>query len=489
MLVMASCQDPDFTPAPEKQTGNETSSINNGIGLLSFKSADELNEAMQTMHAVQRVPKGMIDVPLDTARGDDFKDIFTPVGELEQYAQIDPIIELELASTKKYIDDTRLLDDMSIYDACGYEKLVPENDFAKLLNARGEIEVNDTVYKISKQGTYFFHVSLYKYFTNKYKDLECANGRKVSDKTYLVDDNGIYRYETFDSTATDVEKEDSELPDSLNESEAPLAPPIMSSYAQEVPWDKLPVYNADAKTIIGKFWQNLFGRKCFKYKISKNRRVKTRFYYFDYKIHESIGALVIMEKKNWIGWSSTNAEKLTLNWHNIILNIKYNNNRPDNHYNKSNLLLSPIEQKYIPGYDDKLPTVTILGYELSKAELNSLICSSAKEGYNLLKGILKKDIPKGAQAYVFYGNNDIKIWIPDGFLDGVNKPKLEQKFYDKWHFVISLNFPNVLSSWKSWAKEMNNSSPKITLVGGEIKAAASLDNKWGGATVIKKIKE
>lgn len=40
MLAMASCQDTEFTPAPEKQTSNETSSINNGIGLLSFKSAD-----------------------------------------------------------------------------------------------------------------------------------------------------------------------------------------------------------------------------------------------------------------------------------------------------------------------------------------------------------------------------------------------------------------------------------------------------------------
>ncbi len=491
MLAMASCQDPDFTPAPEKQTSNETSSINNGIGLLSFKSADELNEAMQTMHAVQRVPKGMIDVPLDTARGDDFKDIFTPVGELEQYAQIDPIIELELASTKNYIEDTRLLDDMSIYDACGYEELVPENDFAKLLNARGEIEVNDTVYKISKQGTYFFHVSLYKYFTNKYKDLECTNGTKVSDKTYLVDDNGIYRYETFDSIET-VDAEDSVLPDTLDENfNIPFTPPLKSSYSEEVQWDKLPTYDADAKTIVGKLWQSLFGRnKSQTYKISKNRRVRGKFYFFNYRVHVSTGVQKKKKKKNWIGWSGTEADKLTINWHNIVFETKYPSPVPSGYYQKNALAVSPAEERMMIGYTDKIPVVSILGYEISDSELNSLVSKSASEVYSYLKSKIGKPIPGNARAYMLYGERRIVTILPDGYIDGNRKKEIEKKFFDDWRFAVSLNLTNFASSWKSWLKFMNGQSisdPK--LICGEVRVAASLDNKWGGMKIIKQVKK
>ena len=489
-ILMASCHDME-PEVPTSKGVTETKVVARGIGRLKFNSVQDLNQALQEVKVMRASSMSGMIVPKDTAKGEDFIDMFTPVGDLQQYAEVDPIIALQMKAVYEHIDDTSLLGNETAYSAFGYDDLIPETDFAKLLNAKGEIEVNDTVYKVSAKGTYFFHSSLYSYFVSNFERYENARGNEIKDQIYLMDDKGIYRYETFDSTPTSVEDQDSELPDTINENKnAPVAPPVKSSYSQEVPWKNLPVYNADAKTKFGKFWQNLFGRKCFKYQIAKKRRVKTRFYYYDYKIHESIGALVVMEKKNLIGWSGTNAEKLTLNWRNIILNLKYKVNRPDNYYNKNNIYVSPVESKYIPGYDNKMPTVTILGYELTNSEINSLIKTTASEVYGVLKKKLRKDIPQGAQAFVFFGDKSIRIWIPDGFMDATNQPKLERKFYDKWRFVISLNFSDLKSSWKTWAKDMNDSgTPKVTLVGGEIRAAASLDNKWGGATIVKTIKD
>ncbi len=71
--------------------------------------------------------------------------------------------------------------------------------------------------------------------------------------------------------------------------------------------------------------------------------------------------------------------------------------------------------------------------------------------------------------------------------DGNHKKKLEKKFFDSWRFGISLNLTNFASSWKSWLNFVNGMSindPK--LICGEVRVAASLDNKWGGMTITKK---
>ena len=345
LLMATSCQDVEpFAPSNDIRKENGTNL--KSIGRLRFKSVADLSAAMQEVSVMRAFNVDGIVNPVDTAKGDDFKDVFTPVGDLEQYAQVDPIIALEMKVAHNTIENTQLLNDMQAYEAFGYDELVPETDFAKLLNVKGEIEVNDTVYKVSKTGTYFFQSSLYDHFANNLEKYEVSQGSKVADKTFLMDE-GIYRYETFDSIVS-AESADSDLPDSIPENmNAPYTPPLKTSYAEEVPWSKLPAYDADAKTIVGKIWQSLFGRnKSYVYQISKNRRVRGKFYYYNYRVHASTGALVEMQKKNWIGWSGTEAEGLTVNWHNIVFETKYQSSVPSGYYLNSRPLESSQHVDY-----------------------------------------------------------------------------------------------------------------------------------------------
>lgn len=50
--------------------------------------------------------------------------------------------------------DTILSQHLSYYEAFGYDELVPNENFAKLLNWKGEILVDDSLYRITPIGTF-----------------------------------------------------------------------------------------------------------------------------------------------------------------------------------------------------------------------------------------------------------------------------------------------------------------------------------------------
>ena len=64
----------------------------------------------------------------------------------------DPVISVELRSLGISKPPTNI----NIYELLGYDNLVPNLNFAKLLNIRGEIMVRDTIYKISPAGTFYW---------------------------------------------------------------------------------------------------------------------------------------------------------------------------------------------------------------------------------------------------------------------------------------------------------------------------------------------
>ena len=75
---------------------------------------------------------------------------------------------------------------MSLYIAKGYDSLVPNIKVAKLLNARAEVMVDQTIYKISPRGTYYFPESKQKFFENNYERFETEEGIQMEENTYQI---------------------------------------------------------------------------------------------------------------------------------------------------------------------------------------------------------------------------------------------------------------------------------------------------------------
>ena len=147
----------------EKNEANKTE-------MLSFSSRESLESTIDGQGLLTKSNSTVIlkDNLLSSLEGDRFIS--------------DPIISVECSILEVSSNSVG----GSVFDILGYNELVPNKSFASLLNYRGEIEVRDTVYKVSPKGTYYFHKSLLNEFERNYKDIVLAELRLVRKGTYMV---------------------------------------------------------------------------------------------------------------------------------------------------------------------------------------------------------------------------------------------------------------------------------------------------------------
>ena len=151
------------------------------IDRLSFGSIEEFRNAMITSsHG---------DTKSSTIRQPRVN-LFTKTNQIE--IENDPVLCHDL----KGYTATKAAEDVSVYEAAGYEELIPDETLAGFLNARAEVEIANTVYKISPQGTYFFDKELEDDFYENYSTFEEEEGVLIDTLTVKLLD-GIYRYNTF----------------------------------------------------------------------------------------------------------------------------------------------------------------------------------------------------------------------------------------------------------------------------------------------------
>ncbi|WP_107822357.1 hypothetical protein [Mangrovibacterium marinum] len=121
-----------------------------------------------------------------------------------------PLIKLKSANSSNAGADSTL----SYYDAMGYADLVPNENFAALLNVNGEIQVGDTVYRIAPEGTFYYSEYNADYARANFDSLRVLSGIETAPNTYQLAD-GIFLYKTFADDMT-IEIGDSTTVDDKN---------------------------------------------------------------------------------------------------------------------------------------------------------------------------------------------------------------------------------------------------------------------------------
>lgn len=86
--------------------------------------------------------------------------------------------------------------DSLFVQTAAFDTLVPNKSFAALLNPEGEIALNDTIFKITTNGTYKYPRIKETLFNTLYQADSLMIGTLISDNFYEIG-NGIYRYDTF----------------------------------------------------------------------------------------------------------------------------------------------------------------------------------------------------------------------------------------------------------------------------------------------------
>ena len=408
--------------------------------------------------------------------------------------------------------------------------LVPEKNFAKLLNADGEIIVGDTVYSITQHGTFFAPKSKILELRNTVQKADFSKEEKVGDDLYRIGD--VYRFDTFKNAHFNQPDDDSiyhdqEEIDPEDEKGGNILRSENSIPAPNI--EKFPLERASRKTWAGKIFQKtLTLRKSLTETLpgNRNRRLNCALFDYNYRIRQSIGITAKVQKKMWHGgWAKVkywDENTIRIGFKNVILHFPY----PDGvSYDLLFKRLRPVPplgnnpNPYMPAppswKDPMFPdfeSIEIPPFiNISSPTWGDLIKASA----NHVSGILKKLAHHGEIPYpdggrdIFeniypYGKRPssmdeiigkIGLRVPIFAKDGIyvllpagelrneeDQTEITFRFFDKWMESFILSYSNTFRDFPKFrlgGLDASVSNKDVSLVDGEFYACAYMDG-WVG---------
>ncbi|WP_080903550.1 hypothetical protein [Parabacteroides sp. Marseille-P3160] len=381
----------------------------------------------------------------------------------------------------------------SMYEQKNYPEVmheyVPNPEFAKLLNKKGEIIVDNIVYRITTNGTYYYNENKKKGFEAIYEKDSLVKGELIGDKLYIVAD-GIYRYDTFFDKKVENEYIEGESPMTLKSGSHTGLDPIL---------DKLDWFTADRTTWLGKIVQNLFGstREFGKYyPHTDKRRVKGSFYFYDYVVYTEIGAQGWTDKKNWIGWSKTPSDDLRVGWRNVILVTKIPDKFKEDMDEMQNLSnsVSPVQYMDIPGALYKINVKTMVMPNFDASTFDKILNQGSKIAFDWLKSLVPQnqtDWDK-AEAALVVNRTHIITFFRDQDVQKINTESYTHVFASQAKFMITVNlasFPQTFSDYTSTLVKVVQGSTQMaypTLANGDMYVAAKFGEYWQGMRIKKR---
>lgn len=464
----------------------ELSSINQVI--RSFSSKEELNRAINNNNSEFVLTK--------SANASD--NLFSPLPA--SLIESDPIVSVDVC--RSYLKNSVI----TSYEVCGYDVLVPNNGFARLLNHRGEVMVNNTIYKVSPRGTYYFSPDYLEVFESNYGLFDSIQPTMIGNGHYSFDSviiggksmNEIHIFDTFGTGCEKVDRSFDELKPSTKGSTYYPANEFEEMWMEAqscINWGQQDKYYTDAQTEAGEFLQGIFGRNQSYYtNFSDERRLRAKLFYYNYVVYSEIGGVANMEKKGFLGWADEKAERVYLIWNNIVMfapfykTIKYPSS--GNGVTQRYFLGENVEK--IPGRGDEGRVMYFAGAPLSKSELRNLantdylssVISQYTDGriqsMNSIKGA--KYITEDGIYFVVYPYGQMKE----------NVSEIRMPFNSDFHFEVGVSYnmsapPTTVSGWLNSVKAQTVKSPE--LIQGEIRAAAKYNGVFKGMRLIKEYKE
>jgi hypothetical protein len=459
-LGMLSCKDDICNNIDQ---GTDRTLLKNEFEILSFNSKDELLQAIQN---------GMnSDSSKVLTRSKNFKSLLSSC-------------ETKTKSSGDEMDE-------SYYEKLGYDTLVPNKAFAKLINPNGEIIVKDSIYKITPNGTYYFSIDKKQLFYQLYSADSTLLGTYISDDIYRISD-GIYRRNTFKLDnkyeVLDESYSSNDTTETVNTRSGVSEPSI----------DSFPIFDADHHTFFGKLIQNIFGSTkeyCLGFETNRKRRVKGSFYFYNYGVYAEVGVQGWTDKKNWIGWSKTASDELRVGWRYVILETKIPDYLSES-LNKMNTApsISPNLYMNIPGTMQKVNTAVMIIPDFSPTLLDRVVTFGSKELYNYLEKRFEGESEwKKAEALLITTRTHIYTYIMNEDVRKYDTKSYTHVFANQAKFMVTVD-PYNLPGFSSindaieWAKMIKGTTEMAypTLKYGEVYSCARFGDEWKGMKIVKK---
>lgn len=478
--------EPQLTPVLREKTSGNPIEVRIEEGRLNFASTADFTEAIANRISSENAASLTTDkVTLSAGNG------FVSLRDIQEGYGYMPGKMVESISSNRLT-------------AAAADTLIYDQTFASLVNAKGEIQVGEIIYKITPFGTFLctpekltrlngildmLYASLSEEAGNAAVEstgsgmatrrVELAAAKITEVKTSYPDlyalEEGLYRYDTYQTASSKPIEFKPELPDenpSYGDGGGPSSPPPSGPYGD------MRVYTHEPhNTTAGQFWDTItWGDPYFNY-FNDRYRARVHFYNQDFLLFSNVGINVRLQKKG-IWWNRKETEELRLGWDAIEYRqgIKYPNmSVPGNPATKPKLAMLNV-----PGSSKKF---IIIPY-------NATLFGSEFEGdikideYELIQRTIKKiwDYYKGK-----YGNQGrMKVELPDGatreytIAELSNMPKAVLRPY-----APTKDYRVLLGRDETSARNEKNLNRVFDWSSAQITLSANMNNLWNSVNVEK----
>lgn len=472
-VSFASCGDNDVIVAD--LSPKETEGINKNA-ILAFSSKEEILRAVNSGEVSTRA-KAMDS---DTGIADESPNFLS----LTDKVQANDTILNEVSEEEKQII---LGEGMTYYDMFGCEEYIPSPNFASLLNSNREIQLNDSVYKITEFGTLRAHQLNVKQLDLAYEKLKADTTIALRDTSFIPVVKAVVLH-PFKEVL-------------VNCDDAPL---LTRSVATDIPSNNFKHYTTKSKTVIGKFLGGIFGDRSVKHhEFMSKKRVNGSLYSYNYLVYHETGCFVSMSRKRGgffrfiNGWKDIKADELFMQYKGIVMELNLDVPKgvlPSMSTSKKPEIASYSDMR-VQGIDKVIHnTVDIFGYNIKERDLYKFIGQGSKQIFNILKGTLgnSNELEKhyGVDGQVpavrILTPDKVYVIIADDTYNPHNESKFRKVFNSGTKFTLSYSLG--ASVWSTLLASIKNtySMPVKKLIGGEVLLAGKLSGKWGGMYISKK---
>ncbi|MCM1297057.1 MAG: hypothetical protein NC311_16075 [Muribaculaceae bacterium] len=396
---------------------------------------------------------------------------------------------------------------MTYYEALGYDTLVPNINFAKLLNVKGEMEVSNKIVKITADGTFIVPKE------NEQNLIDLIDSKPDFDKIrsecknkMCTLDGNITFYNTFEQNPQDYslisEGNYTDMPENNYEELNDADYPQTRSSVPEPKFEDFANFSADRKTVIGKLIQNLIGSsKAHTLNYNSKRRLKGSFYFYNYGVYSEIGVKGWTDKKNWIGWSKTANDEMRVGWRKVLLELPATKEFKDGvSKNKARVYYSPkkmlVGGKYY--YAAQLIDVNLTSDFIKKVAENGIdqVKTYIRQNFRL---DANANLDK-AEAFILANSDKVYMIAPDGDVVKCGEKSYCHTFTEEWMKIdADLEWCNVdgfkINGEKyavvAFAKFIYNiiKQEHPSLVSGNVYVCARFDSTWRGMNIKKAFKD
>ena len=457
LYILSSCSD-ELTPQHLSETATEKSQAS-GDGFLCLPSKDALQDVIEQGAMTRSTISSFVE------NGE-----FTSL--LDEVSSNAPCLD-ELTTEEK---DTILSQHLTYYEAFGYEDLVPNENFAKLLNWKGEILVDDSLYRITPIGTFCTSdappIGSQK-IESLYQQILQKDSLYFNDSTYIKLTDNVLLYNSF----PEYKLEGTAL-ESRASSEVPLKH-YASNKSNGWVWKQL---------------SSLLGDRSTKhYEYLHKKRVNGSLYDYNYGVYAESGTFVSARRKRGgffrkiNGWKDIDAQELEIECKNLTFVLDYN--VPYTLTFPSNLQLVSTSNYVQTNLSEKpLKSIDILGYDVPAKTFFNTLKGTAPQILNMARKALNNNkIPDDAKVIRILTPTKCYTKILECKTSEVNCSKLRKVFNHSWQFYISNNIINNPASLKSAADFFTNvrSIPVKHIESGRVVLLSKIDGNWGGLVIDK----